>query len=262
VRRLLIITTLLMLIGAGTAQAAGTGTLSLTPNKVSAPSGLSVSLTGLSAGFSGLPSSIALALPPGFAASAKSVSALCTASQSSSSSCPAASQIGTGSVGIILFGSLASASLKAYLGAPLQAGDIASVILSGSLGGTTLAVSGRLFAPAQGGLELLLSGFPSSVPVTLDSLSITVAGTQTSSTKVTKTVTKTVTKFVFKGKGKHRHRVKVKHKVRHKVTTTTKTVYSLITNPSTCTAGSWTGVAILTYSSGQNVLPLSSPCAP
>ncbi|MDQ6778348.1 MAG: hypothetical protein M3071_19490 [Actinomycetota bacterium] len=249
---LLIITALMILGGVGTAQAAGTGTLSLTPNRVSAASSLSVSLTGLSAGFSGLPSSVALTLQPGFASSTKSVSVLCTASQSSSSSCPDASKIGTGSVGIDFFGSPFMVPLKIYLGDPLQTGDIASVILSGSLSGTTVTVSGRLFAPAAGGLELLLSGFP-SVPVTLDSVTITASGTQT----VPKTVTKTVTKIRFTGKGKHRQR----HKHKHKVTKTTKTIYSVITNPSTCT-GMWTGNATLTYSGSQNVLPLSAPCTP
>ncbi|HWF73025.1 MAG TPA: hypothetical protein VG186_06760 [Solirubrobacteraceae bacterium] len=237
--------------GAGTAQAAGTGSLTLTPGTVSSASGLAVSVTGLS-GFSGLPSSVALLLQPGFMSSAKSVSVLCTAGQASSSTCPAASQIGTGSVGISFFGSPTSVPLTAYLGDPLQSGDIASVILSGSLAGTTVAVSGRLFVPAGGGLELLLSGFP-NVPVSLDSLAISVQGTHT----VTTTTTKTVTKYVWKGKGKHRK----KHKVKKKVKKTVKTVYSVITNPSMC-AGMWTGTATMNYSSGQNTVPLSATCTP
>ena len=129
-----------------------------------------------------------------------------------------------------------------------------------SLSGTTLTVAGRLFVPAGGGLELLLSKFPSE-PVTLDYLSISAAGTQTTTSTVTKTVTTTVTKFVFKGKGKHRHKVKVKHKVKRKVKTTTKTLSSVITNPSLCT-GTWTGTATLTYSSGQDILPLAAACTP
>jgi hypothetical protein len=251
VRRLLIITALMMLGGAGSAQAAGTAALSLTPNTASAASGLSVAISGLTG--SGLPTSVAIMLQPGFAASAKAVSVLCTASQSSSNTCPAASEVGTGSVVVSFFGSPATVPLKIYLGDPLQTGDIASVVLDGSLDGTSLAVSGRVFVPTGGGLELLLSGFPPE-PVNLTSLSITAAGTQT----VSKTVTKTVTKIYYTGKGKHRR----KHKRKHKVTKTTKTVFSVITNPSTCTAGMWTGTATLTYSSGQDVLPLSSPCAP
>lgn len=222
----------------------------LTPNTVSAASALAVAVTGLTG--SGLPSSVDLQLQPGFASSAKSVSVLCTASQSSSNTCPAASQVGTGAVGVTLFGTPVVVPLKLYLGNPSQAGDIASVILIGSLAGNNLTVSGRLFVPAQGGLELLLTGFP-SVPVTLTSLGISVQASQT----VTKTVTTTTTKFVYRGKGKHRH----KHKVKHKVKKTTKTVSSAITNPSTCT-GMWTGTATFAYPSGANAVPLSATCTP
>ncbi|HWF51527.1 MAG TPA: hypothetical protein VG294_12890 [Solirubrobacteraceae bacterium] len=255
-RRLLIITVLLTLGGAGVAQAAATGTMSLTPSTVSAGSGLAVAITGLAS--SGLPTSVDLQLQPGFAASAKSVSTLCPTSQDAS--CPSASQIGTGSVGISIFGSPTTVPLKIYLGDPTAAGDIASVILSGAVYGNTLTVSGRLFVPAAGGLELLLSGFP-SLSVTLDALSISVQGSQTATKTTTRTGTKTVTKVVFTGKGKHRHKHKVKRKVKHKVTTTTRIVYSLITNPSTCT-GMWTGNATFTYASGPTAVPLAAACTP
>ncbi|HWF35615.1 MAG TPA: hypothetical protein VG295_09580, partial [Solirubrobacteraceae bacterium] len=236
--------------GAGTAQAAGTGTLSFSPNTVSAGSGMSVAINGLTG--SGLPSSVDLMLQPGFAASANSVSVLCTAAQASSSTCPASSQIGTGSVGVSLFSSPTTVPLKIFLGAPTQSGDIASVILSGAVFGTTLTVSGRLFVPAGGGLEFLLTGFP-AVPVSLDALSMSVQSSQT----ISKTTTKTVTRYVYRGKGKHRK----KHKVKRKIKTTTRTVYSLISNPSTC-AGMWTGTATFTYSTGPSVTALSAPCTP
>jgi hypothetical protein len=246
------ITLVMTLGGAATAAAAGTTATTLTPNKVSAPSTASFSLTALS-GFSGLPNSIDLVLQPGFTSSVKSVTTLCAASQSAANSCPSASQIGTGSVGISFFGSTISVPLTLFLGDPIKAGDIASVILSGSYAGTSLTVAGRLLVPAQGGLELLLSSFP-SVPVTLESLVISAGASQS----VTKTITKTVTRFVTRGKGRHKHRHKIKKKVKRKVTT----VYALVTNPSTCTAGTWTGTATLTYASGTDSLPLSAACTP
>jgi hypothetical protein len=249
VRRLLIITAIVTLGGAGVASAAGTATTVLTPNTASAGSGLTLALTGLT-GFSGLPSAVAVVLQPGFAASAKSVSVLCTPQQWPSSACPPASQVGTGAVGVSLFGSPLTVPIKLFLGDPMESGDIASVILSGSLDGTNLTIAGRLFVPAQGGLELLLPGFPNE-PVDLDSLVLAVQSSQT----VTKVVIKRVTKIVTTGHGKHKH----KHKVKKKVKKTIKTVYSLITNPSTC-SGTWTGTATLTYSSGTDSLPISASC--
>jgi hypothetical protein len=137
-----------------------------------------------------------------------------------------------------------------FLGEPLDPGDIAAVVMSGMLDGTPLTVSGRLLVPAQGGLELLFSPFP-SVPVTLNSLSISFGASQTVATTVTKTVTKTV----FTGKGKHRHKKKIKRKVKK----TVRTVYSLITTPSSC-SGTWTGTATLTYTTGSIPLAVSAPC--
>jgi hypothetical protein len=246
-RRLLIITAVMSLAGAGIAAAAGggTATTTLTPSKASAPAGITISLTGLS-GFSGLPSSVAVLLQPGFIASAKSVPVLCTTEQWQSNGCPSTSQIGTGSVGATFLGSSLTVPIKLFLATPLQPGDIAAVILSGSLDGINLTISGHLLVPAQGGLELLLSSFPSE-PVTLDSLTLSARASHT------KTVTKRVTETVTTGTGKNKH----KHK--KKVKKTIKTVYPLITNPSTC-KGTWTGTATLTYASGTDSLPFSVAC--
>jgi hypothetical protein len=250
-RRLLIITAVMSLAGAGIASAAGggTATVTLTPSTASAPAGIAISLAGLS-GNSGLPSSVAVLLQPGFTASARSLPVLCTAQQSQSNGCPSTTQIGTGSVGATFLGESLTVPINLFLAAPVEPGDIAAVILSGTLDGINLTISGRLFVPAQGGLELLLSSFPSE-PVTLDSLTLSGQASQTVTTTVIKRVTKTITT----GKGKHKHKKKIKKKVKK----TIKTVYSLITNPSTCT-GAWTGTATLTYSSGTYALPFSVAC--
>jgi len=231
VRRLLLIIVVTTVAWAGTASAAGGAAVvtKLTPNRISAASTASVSITGLSA--AGLPSSVELLLQRGFSTSAKSVSVLCKAGQASSSTCPSASQIGTAAAGVSLFGTPLAVPLKLFLSEPSKAGDIASVILSGSEDGISLNVSGRLFVPRRRGLELLFAAFPSA-PVTLDSLAFYVHATRTTTSK---------------GKREHGHRK------------TVKTQHSLITNPSSCT-GSWTGTVTLSYSSGSESLPFSAPC--
>ena len=239
-RRLLTITVLMTLGWVGSA-AASTVSATLTPDTVSSAATASVAIAGVT-GFSTLPSSLEVLLQRGFASSARSVSALCTATQSSGSSCPTASQVGTGSVGISLFGSPATVPVTLFLGEPLEPGDIASVVMSGMFAGSRLTVSGRLFVPPQRGLELLFSPFP-SVPVTLDSLSLSFGASHT--------VTRTVHKIVFVGTGRHRHKKRVKRRV--------KTVYSLITTPSSCSR-TWTGTATLTYTTGSISLPISVPC--
>lgn len=255
-RTLTIIVVLGTLASAGTASAAGGGAVSatLTPNNASAASSASVAITGVG-GNSGLPSSIDLVLQPGFTSSALSVPVLCTASQASSNSCPSASQIGTASAAATYLLVPLTGSLNVFLGDPVSAGDIASVIMSGSLYGMNLSLSGRLLVPAQGGLELLISSFP-SLPITLDSLSLNVGATQTSNRTVGTTVIKY--RWVTTGKGKHKRRHKKTIKKRVKKTITTQ--YSLIGNPPTCT-GSWAGTATLTYASGADTLPFSMPCS-
>jgi hypothetical protein len=233
-----------MLAFAGTAAAADAATVSvsLSPDKVSKNSAMMVSASGFPAA-SGLPTSAEFKVQKGFATSAKSVSVLCSASQAASSSCPAASKIGTGTASVT--GTLGLVSVpdtvnfQLFLGAPKQAGDVASVDVTGSdTGGlaTNITGSGRLFKAAGGGLDLLFDQFPTialppGTTVTLNSLSLSASATRTVTVKV--------------GKRKHRHKKKV--------------TYSLITNPSTCT-GQWTGTATVTFASGPITQSLSTPC--
>jgi hypothetical protein len=237
VRKVLIVTALILLGAAGTASAQGSGTMTLTPSKVSARSTLTISLTGLT-GFTTLPSSVEFLLQPGFTASAKAVAKPCTSTQAAGNACPSASQIGTGTVGASVFGTSLPVPIKLFLGVPLHHGDIASVIISGSVGTSTLTTVGQLTALPNHQLELLFANFPSE-QITLVSFALSVHASHT----VTKRVAKVVTT------GAH------KHKVFKKV----KTTYSLLTNPSKCT-GAWTGSAILTYSTGTDTLPLSAAC--
>lgn len=238
---MLSLTGLAVLAGAaGAAAATGTINVSVTPNAASARSELAVSVTGPFSSASGLPTGVQINVQNGFAASARSVAALCTASQARSNSCPSNSRIGSGqaTATATLIGQV-TVPLTLYLGAPQQSGDIASVVVVGTVSGSSAHATGRLFRPVGGGLELLFSSLPSfnipaGITVTLDNLSL--------NAKAIRTITKTV---------KH-------HKHKHKI----KSHYSLITNPSNCASGHWSGQVTVSFANGT---PLSQsvtiPCS-
>jgi hypothetical protein len=108
----------------------------------------------------------------------------------------------------------------------------------------------RLFVPRGGGVELLISRFPSLsgalalVKPTITSMSL--------SAKAIRTVTVKVPPTNKKHKGRKHHK-----KARPR---TVRLTYSLIMNPPTCT-GAWTGSVSATFSAGSVQLPFSAPCA-
>lgn len=260
-RRLLILLTTTALVvlapAAGAAAQEGQASVGLNPNTASSASTAQVAIAGVT-GFTTLPTGLEILLQPGFTSSLKAVTTLCSGTAATTGNCPSASQVGSGSVQVAFFGSPLTVPVTLYLGPPQQAGDISSVILVGTFQGTSLNISGRIFTPAGGGLEILLSSFP-SLPLTLSSVAVSLSASQVQVTHVTKTITKTHTKFVYRGTGKKRHRVKVKYKTHKKIHLTIRTVYSIVTNPSTC-SGTWTGTAILTFASGTDTLPMSTAC--
>jgi len=238
-RKLLTLLSIAGLAFAGTAAAASGPSIniSLSPNKAKQNSKLTVNASGFPTE-SAPPQSAELQVQPGFKSSAKSVKQLCSPG---ASSCPAASQIGTGTAQITVgflpgpdttLALTDTLNFRLYLGKPRQGGDIASVIVLGSdtYLKQTANGSGRLFKNSSGGLELLFDQFPTisgltgGVTITLDSLSFNVGASRT---------------------------VKRHHK---------KVTYSLITNPSTCN-GSWTGSGRVTFTNGTTVPEsFSTPC--
>jgi hypothetical protein len=234
-RKLIAVFTLSGLVFAGAAAAAGgpSISISLSPHKVKKNSKLTVNASGFPTE-TALPQSAELQVQRGFKSSAKSVKQLCSPG---ASTCPAASQIGTGTAavtaGVPIFGSITDTiNFTLYLGKPKRGGDIASVIVLGS--DTYLhqsaSGSGRLFKNSSGGLELLfdqfptISGVPPGISITLNSLSFNAGAIR-------------------------------KVKKHHKTTT-----YSLITNPSTC-SGSWTGSGSVTFTNGTTIPEsFSTPC--
>ncbi len=230
------ITAFAVLVWAATAAAAGGGsvTTTLSPNKVSKASTLTVTAEGPFTGLSGAPKSVVLKVQKGFKSSAKSVPVLCTRTQANNNACPSESKVGSGQV--VATGSFGPIqqqdmiSLTMFLGTRQKQSDVASVVIVGtdSLAHQTVHGVGRLFAVKHGGLELLFNQFPNvSVPagttVTLDSLQLMAGATRTVK--------------------RHRHKVR----------------YSLISNPPACN-GPWSGSLKLTFTSGTFSRALSAPC--
>ena len=225
---------LALLVSATAAAAAGSATISiaLRPDKVKKHSTVSVSSSGFPTEGS-MPTSAELQVQKGFKTNVKSVSQLCDPHQSS---CPSASKIGSGTAQVtgtyLGMSAQDTVNFTLYLGKPKQAGDIASVVISGSDTRYDYAArgSGRLFKNSAGGLELLFDQFPTAqglppgVSITLNSLNFTAGAT---------------------------HIVKRHHG---------KKTYSLITNPSTCN-GHWTGSGSVTFANGQTASQdFNTPC--
>jgi hypothetical protein len=119
----------------------------------------------------------------GFQSSAKSVPVLCNSRSSKVTSnspnpCPAQSKIGSGKVVANVsfpISGTQTAPFTLYLGKPRQTGDIASIVLSATVAGTTENVAGRLFKASNGSIEILfkkLPSAPSGVTITFKRLSL------------------------------------------------------------------------------------------
>lgn len=178
-RKALALSAVITLTFAAVAVAAGpTVKVTVTPDTPSAHSTLKVLATGPYSQ-SGLPKSLALTAQKGFASSAKSVPVLCNpnstkVTSNSPNPCPAKSKVGSGKVVAEVAGFPETAPFTLYLGKPRQTGDIASIILSGSVPGMTDNVVGRLFKTSTGKIEILFNKLPkapSGLTVTVKRLS-------------------------------------------------------------------------------------------
>jgi hypothetical protein len=168
-RKALALSAAITLAFAAAAVAAGpTVQVTVTPDTPSAHSTLKISATGPFSQ-SGLPKSLELTAQKGFRSSAKSVPVLCNSRSSKVTSnspnpCPANSKIGSGKVVVnagFPFG-IQTAPFTLYLGKPRQTGDIASIVLSGTVAGMTENVAGRLFKASNGSIEILFKKLPSA----------------------------------------------------------------------------------------------------
>jgi hypothetical protein len=244
-KKSLLLAAVALLAFVGTAVAAGTVSVTLTPKKAGKGSKFHITASGFTSS-QGIPTSVAVFTQRGFKADPKAVAVLCTSAQASTTppSCPSKSQIGSGSALIHIValgqGTDVTIPLTIFLGTPSQSGDLASVILTGTAtfpleGKQTLTATGRLIKnPSSAyGLEILFDKFssptiPSGVTVTLTKLDLSGGAFRT----------------VKKGKQGHKHKVRL----------------SLLTNPKTCT-GSWTGKFTATFATGPALtVATSTPC--
>jgi hypothetical protein len=143
------------------------GSLRLTPNTTGSASALAVD-----AGFDQKPGAQLQAynvdIARGFRFDTRAVTGRCTAQQAHSSSCPAASRIGTGTGKVTIAGSSSTFLLDFYLMKPQRHGDIAGLVLDVHQQGSTAGFSlvGRLVRLVRGpfGLELRFADTADELP--------------------------------------------------------------------------------------------------
>ena len=257
-RRTTLLTTMLLLALASPAAAQDPSiSATLNPGTVKAASTFALSVDGAAPELSGgaLPDALALGLQRGFVLDTRAVRRRCAGEAASSGNCPSASSIGSGQAMVHTSGFVTAdvpVALAVFLGDPMQAGDLASVVLRVTVAGASQALRARLIKLASGpfGYALRIEGFAGTVPalpgvrIELRSLTLTIGAKR----RVTETITKRV-RVTRNGK-----RVTVKRKVKRRVTRT------LIRNPKTCTTGTWGARLTLRTAGVDRTRDLTVPC--
>lgn len=239
---------------AAVAQAPDAFTVTLTPDRADRGTVVDVVVDGARLGaVSGgpAPTGARLAVQPGFRFDAGAVARRCTDPQA----CPAASRVGSGTanatVGFLGVTRAVAAEITAFLAGPVQAGDLAGVVVDVRVPGfdQRFTARGRVVQGAAG-LELrfddLAGGaqIPAGITFRLDRLALRVGANRT--VTVTRTRTRTV-----KRNGRT---------VRRKVRTRVKVRRDLLRTPRTCD-GTWTAQGVVTFADGTaTTLPFSIPC--
>lgn len=255
-RRTILVTAVLVLALAGSARAQDTTiSATLTPNAPAAGTTLHVGVDGAAPELAGaLPESLTIGLQRGFQLDLVAVGARCDANHAPIGDCPEASRIGSGRALARASGLLNAdipATIAIFLADPVQAGDLASVVLRVDAAGQSRAVRARLVRLATGpfGYELRATGFAAAIPTlpgvvfSLRFLTLDI----TARRSVTTTVIKRV-RVTRDGK-----RVTVRRKVKRKVR------HDLIRNPKTC-AGSWSARVTVRISGTDRPRDLAIPC--
>ena len=247
----------LLLVLAASAPAQGaTISAALQPNTANSGSTLHVGVSGAAPELAGVvPESLTLGLQRGFAVDLVAFSKRCDPNHASIGDCPAASRIGGGHALVHASGLLTadvSAGLVMFLAEPIEAKDLASVVMRVDVGSRSRALRARLVAPAGGpfGYELRIVGVAATLPtipgvvLSLRSLVLDLGARRT----VTKIVRKR-TRVTRKGK-----RVTVTRTVKRKVRR------NLMRNPTTC-AGSWGVRVTIRIAGSDRIRDLATPCS-
>jgi hypothetical protein len=257
-RRTILVTTALVLMLAGTARAQDTTiSSSLIPNTPGAGSKLHVAVSGAAPELTGaLPESLTLGLQRGFKLDVATIATRCDANHAPIGDCPAASRVGSGSALVHASGFVNAdipATIAVFLADPVQAGDLASVVLRVDAVGQSRTVRARLLALPSGpiGYELRAAGFAAAIPA-IPGVTVELRGLVLD-IGVRRNITTTVIKRVKVTRNGKRVTVrrKVKRKVRH----------DLIRNPKTC-AGSWVARVTLRVAGSDRVRDVPIPCTP
>lgn len=244
----------LALSGPAAAESPGVS-LALSPNVAGRPSTLVIGAEGGSTSMQqSMIKSITLSVQRGFTVDPHAVRARCSAAQAKSFACPEASRIGSGQAVVTASGAIVpggsqdfTAAIDLFLAPPVQAGDLAGVVISFHEPTTNQrgTVTGRLIARSKGpfAYELQFEGsvgdggqLPPGVTIALKRLDLR-AGAR-----------RTVIRSHSVGQGKNRHRVK------RRVTLT------LLRNPPRCN-GFWKGQVVLDSSDGSSsTRSVTAPC--
>jgi hypothetical protein len=223
------------------ATAAPTGTVRLNPNTAGSAAEVAVDLQPGLSPTSETPQSVAISTVRGFVIDPRAVAVLCTEAQAANQACPAASRVGDGHVEVTISGYLGPGSnvdaigvAQAYLGTPVLAGDVASVVLliKEPISGRQTVQRGRIVRLANGpyGYEISFQGLSAQLPdgVTLNIHRIEFHGSGSRSVK------KRVVVRTRRGRRRVRHRT---------------VTYRLFRNPSTC-SGAWPFEVSAIFASG------------
>jgi hypothetical protein len=234
--RPIVATAVVALAGAAAAAAAGTVSVTMNPNKAGKGTTFTLSAHGPYRG-TGLPE-VAFYVQRGFRLDPRAVATECPNAQvrARAPSCPSASKIGggggAGSATALGTNIPFTEKYASYLGVPRQHGDLASILLEGTIksaavGTRAASAIGRVLVLGSGpyGLEILIDKFNvpsavSSLPITLNRFTLSGGAFRTART----------------GSPGHRHIVH----------------YALVTTPPTC-SGSWSGKFTASFPGGSTL---------
>jgi hypothetical protein len=180
---------------AGAQSTTTTATVKVAPNRTNRAVLLTIDAAGGTSA-AGIPQGVTVLTARGFGFDPNAVATRCDPAGAQQNSCPAESKIGTGTVDIQVDGPFAGAigagsyhgTSEIFLGAPMQAGDLASLIVRLTILGTTTVATGRVIPLATGpyGLQLAFDPLPQppvqpppGYTVNLQALHTDVAATRT-----------------------------------------------------------------------------------
>ncbi len=263
------------------ADTAPAGTLVASPASTGAASHLVVDAKGTGAGFGGaFPLGVTLAVYKGFGLDL-AAAGRCADSDATAGTCPTSSRVATGVVSgsaslAGLFAQAVTVPVSVYLANPTN-GALADVVVEVVVQGTTQTARGQLVGVSDPtfGYEFRFDPLPVVTPpvgttVTLSEFKLDVGASATGPGTAPTPKVKKCRKGYHHHKGKCVKTKKHKKKATKKKTTAKKAsasataaadvTHNLITNPSTCTGGSWPTQLRIRFADHTQTLDAPVPC--